>query len=402
MMVYTKESVVKAWTKSDPSLERFNILVTRKRLAPSTRETYVKNVKAFVDWFKTGTPQQTIEKLNTLSVEERKQAIDSFVGFLLEKGVATTSVVQTIRGGVKKWLLLNKVEMNWTEILGEILPGEEIVVEDRMPTKEELKQLLNVGSLRDRVMILIGTSSGLRVGALASLTLGDVSLNEELPRITVKRKPGRKVSRKMKGFATFMTPEAKAMLVQYVRHRTSLGEKITELSPILTSDRKEEIGNFMNPTYLSNHWRRLLKRTHLATKNGGPWHDIHLHTLRKYFETQCTNAGVKNTYREFWMGHVGRHLEESYFRGEIETHVEEYRKAIPYLNILAPEPQDYKALVDKVRFLEENGRRKETELQKLRVKINGNVDLIQTVEQLGKELNKLKQEVKAWNPEASA
>jgi len=117
---------------------------------------------------------------------------------------------------------------------------------------------------------------------------------------------------------------------------------------------------------LSNHWRRLLRRTHLAIKNGGPWNDIHLHTLRKYFETQCTNASVKTTYREFWMGHIGKYLEESYFRGEVETHVEEYRRAIPYLNILQGEPSDYKALLDKVKFLEENGKRKEAEIKELR------------------------------------
>ena len=294
-----------------------------------------------------------------------------------------------IRGGIKKWLQLNEVEMNWQKIQAEILPGEEVVVSDRMPTKEELRQLLNMGGLRDRAMTLILTSSGLRIGTLASLNLGDIELNEDIPRIVVKRKPGRKVSRRMKGFATFITPEAKTVLLQYIRHRESLGEKVAEASPIITSDRQEELGNFLNSAYLSNHWRRLLKRAHLATKNGGPWHDIHLHTLRKYFETQCINAGVKTAYREFWMGHVGRYLEESYFRGEVETHIEEYRKAVPYLNILAPEPQDYKALVEKVKFLEENGRRKEIEIQKLQQKLVEQEELKKDVRKLEKTVEKI-------------
>jgi len=159
-----------------------------------------------------------------------------------------------------------------------------------------------------------------------------------------------------------LSPSAALVLRE---HREKQGEKITMESPIITSERREELGNFLNSMYISNHWRRLLKRAHLATKNGSPWHDIHLHTLRKYFATQCTNAGVKTAYREFWLGHRGGHMEESYFRGEVETHVEEYRKAIPYLNILAPDPQDYKALVEKVQFLEANGKHKQMDIQNL-------------------------------------
>jgi len=285
----------------------------------------MKNVKSFVDFLDVETPQKAIDKLNGMLVEERTDLIDQYVGAFLARGTTTGACVASVRG-IKKWLQLNEVEMNWPKIQAEILPGEEIVVSDRMPTKEELKQLLNVGSLRDRAMILILSSSGLRICALATLKLGDIELDEEIPRIIVKRKPGRKVSRRMKGFATQITPEAKTVLLQYIRHRESLGEKITGDSPIITSERQMELGNFLNSTYLSNHWRRLLKRAHLATKNGGPWHDIHLHTLRKYFETQCTNAAVKTTYREFWMGHRGRFLEESYFRGEVSNREEMFWK----------------------------------------------------------------------------
>jgi len=355
-----------------------------------------------VDFFVVEVPQKAIEKLNALSVDERTEVIDSFIARLLDDGMNTSTIVQLIRGGFKKWLTLNSVEIDWPKVQSEILPGEEIIVSDRMPTKEELKQLLNTGSLRDRVIILVLTSSGLRVGALATLTLGDIQLEEEIPRIVVKREPGRKISRKMKGFATFITPEAKTMLLQYIKHRQSLGEKITEASPLITSEREEELGNFLNSHYLSNHWRRLLKRAHLATKNGGPWHDIHLHTLRKYFDTQCINAGVKSPYKEFWMGHIGKHLAESYFRGEVETHIEEYQKAIPYLSVLTPEPQNYKALVEKVRFLEHNGKRKDTEIEKLRMKLDEQASLSNLVKQLGKELNRLKEEVKGLKPQASA
>ena len=385
-MVYTKTGVLKTWMQQDPTLERFKTLVARARLAPSTFLSYTKHVKAFVDFFEAKSPKEAIEKLSSMPIEERTKLVDDFIAALLARGVATSSTVELVRGGFKKWLQLNEVEMNWDKIQAEYLPGREALVSDRKPTKEELQQILNVGGLRDSVMVLVLTSSGLRIGALASLKLGDISLNEDVPRIIVKRKPGRKISRRMKGFATFITPEAKNVLLQYVKHRENLGEKITESSPILTSDRQEELGNFLSSMYLSNHWRRLLKRSHLADKNGGPWHDLHLHTLRKYFETETINAGVKTAYREFWLGHSGRHMEDSYFRGEVETHLEEYKKAIPHLSVLTPEPQDYKALVEKVRFLEENGKRKDLEIQKLQ-------DRLAEQENMKKQLAKLEERV---------
>lgn len=356
--------MIKEWTENDPTLQRFKVLVRRKRLAPSTKDSYIKAVKDFTDFLEADTPEKAIEKLNGLTVKERTDAIDGYVSKVLDHAT-TGSCLQKVRG-IKKWLMLNEVQMEWRKIQDEILPADETVVSDRMPTKEELKHLMNIGSLRDKTTILLFTSSGLRVGSLATLKLSDIQLEEEIPRIIVKRKVGRKISRKMKGFATFITPECKTMLLEYIKHRKNLGEKITEESPLITSDRQEELGNFLNSGYVSNHWRRLLKRSHLATKNGSPWHDLHLHTLRKYFATQCTNAGIKTAYREFWLGHRGGHMEESYFRGEVETHIEEYRKAIPYLSILSPEPQDYKALVEKVKFLEENGKRKAYEIQMLK------------------------------------
>lgn len=290
--MYTKESVIKDWLAHDASVQKFNVLVDRRRLSPSTRYGYMKNVKRFVDYFGAKSPAEALEKLKVLSVAERTDVIDGFVSKLLADNMNTTTVVQLIRGGFKKWLQLNEVEINWIKVQGEILPGEEPLVSDRMPTKPELKQILNTGGLRDRTMLLVLTSSGLRVGTLATLTLGDISLNEEIPRVVVKRAPGRKVSRKMKGFATFITPEAKAVLEQYIKFRMNAtdekgnpkGEKITDASPVLTSDRIDELGHFLNSTYVSNHWRRLLKRAHLATKNGGPGMTstcIHLENILK-------------------------------------------------------------------------------------------------------------------------
>jgi len=361
---------------------------------PSTAINYGKYVKRFCGFLKADSPTQALEQMKEASLGQRVDLIDDFVQYLLDDGMNSSTVLQLVRGGLKKWLLLNEVEVDWDKIQREILPGEELIVSDRKPSKEELRQMLRVGGLRDSVMILALASSGLRVGTLTSLNFGEIDLTRDPSPIIVRRKPGRKVSRKLQKYVTFISPEAKKVLLQYMEHRRKLGEDITDASPILTSDKKRQLGNFLNSRYLSNHWRRLLKRAHLATKNGGPWHDIHLHTLRKFFDTECINANVKSAYREHWMGHTGVHLEASYFRGGQEKHVEEYMKAVPYLNILAPQTEDYTNLVEKVKFLEENGKRKEMEIQKLHAQAEENIDLKQRIQKTEKKLEGLEKMIR--------
>ena len=402
-MVGRKGSLIRDWLHEDPSFQKFNVLVQRNKLMPSTALNYAKYVKRFCDFMKASSPEQALEQVKQVSPEQRVDLVDDFVQYLLDNNMNSSTVLQLVRGGLKKWLLLNEVPVDWKKIQREILPGEELIVSDRKPSKEELRQMLRVGGLRDSVLILTAASSGLRVGTLASLSLGEIDLTRDPSPITVVRKPGRKVSRKLQKYVTFISSEAKKVLLQYMEHRTKLGEEISDSSPILTSDRINELGNFLNSGYISNHWRRLLKRAHLATKNGGPWHDIHLHTLRKFFETECINANVKTAYREHWLGHTGVHLESSYFRGGEESHAEEYRKAVPYLNILAPQTEDYMGLIEKVKFLEENGKRKEAEIQKLRAQTEENMNLknrqrktedkISEIEQAVKEIRKLIEQI---------
>ena len=60
-------------------------------------------------------------------------------------------------------------------------------------------------------------------------------------------------------------------------------------------------------------WKIMLKKTGPAERSHR-WFKLHLHTLRKFFRTNC--VGVDSSYREFWMGHKGGYLDESYFRAD--------------------------------------------------------------------------------------
>jgi len=326
------------WAAQYPSVEKFERLAKRGRLTPATHETYLKAIRQFCDLLGFGDPEATLEKIK--QTEEKEDYFDNLITDLREKGITDTRV-GNIYKALKWWLSLNRVDVDWSAI---ILPSVEAQEEDRAPTKEELKRILNVCNLRDKALIEVASSSGLRRNALVTLKVGDVNFNDypDVARIIVKKvytingktfKSGRKITKKRTFFVTWITPEAKKLLLEYLDHRKKQGENITSESPLFTSTRKGELGQFLSKQYLDTHYGRLLKRAYLNEKSKD-WHILHLHTLKKYAETGFINAGCMPSYREFWLGHKGAYLESSYFRGEEQKHLEEYRKAVPYLSIL--------------------------------------------------------------------
>lgn len=378
---------VEEWVNKFDSIKVFDErLLSRNRATWATVVGYVKGVKQFISFLGFKDPDSALEYLKKQA--NKASVIDDAVGKASKK--KGPSHVGQIMKGVKKWLQLNDVEVNWKKV---IMPGVETSVEDRMPKKEELKYIMDCSGLRDTTIIEVAASSGLRAGALATLTLGDVNFDFDDPdvaRILVKRQPGRKVSKKQKFFVTFITPEAKKLLLQYIEERKARGERITEESPLFAVEKGGYLGKPLpSAAYFSLWWNRLLRRARLTEKSGN-WFKIHFHTLRRFFETQCINAGVKQSYREFWMGHTGPYLDASYFRGEEKSHLEEYRKAIPFLSIT----EERQGVVKEVRTLKEQLQQLRQENLALKQRLNEDLPSSDQVQELLRRIEKLEKQAK--------
>lgn len=235
---------------------------------------------------------------------------------------------------MKKWFELNGVKVDWERI--DFPTSRETSEVDRAPTKDELKVLPNhASSSRDRAALLMLTSGGFRVGTLLSLKVGDVDFNyPDVACIKVEKRPGRKFTtskragRQGKALFTFITPEAKKALGEYLEERKRTEERLTPESPLIGDAYHK--GEFVSIESFDKVWARLLKRAGLADKSNR-WYQLPIHILRKYFCSNC--VGVAPSFREHWMGHQGGYLDESYFRAEMERHLTESRKVIPHLTI---------------------------------------------------------------------
>jgi len=333
---YSREAIEKY-----PSIAKMSQSITgRRRMgSPATVNGYIQGINRFLDFIGYEDPETALEAIRAGKIDVEYELNRQDTGFIDTKlDTYANSTVHTYCYAVKKWLETNGVKLDWSRV--ETPTTSVTRNEDRAPTPKELKTIISCGSqLKDRVGSLFLASSGLRIGTLLGLKLGDVDLDyPDVARITVKRAIGRKFGKRSrrggqtKLFVTWITPEAKESLLDYLHSREVSGETITPDSPIIMGRQRS-----MTVSGYEKRWYSMLKKAGLDQKSHSQY-ILHLHTLRKYFRTHC--IGVDSAYREHWMGHKGGYLDISYFKAEEQRHLEEYRKAIPHLSVYSNELQE--------------------------------------------------------------
>jgi integrase len=128
---------------------------------------------------------------------------------------------------LKHFYKINDIQLNWfkiTKYLGEY----KRMVKDRAYTTEEIQKLLTKADERTRVIILLLASTGMRIGAIPSLKIGDLKKidNYSLYQITI-------YSGSEEEYYCFCTPEAAASIDSYLAYRERYGEKLTARSLLI-------------------------------------------------------------------------------------------------------------------------------------------------------------------------
>ena len=306
---------------------------------------YCQAIRIFTYYLKVKNPDIALE---TVKASDVFKIVDGFIDYLAKERKFAPKTICTTFYGLKYWLETNEIDIELLEKL--VLPKSSIVLtEDRIPTREELHTIMDFANIRDKTLIEIAVSSGLRIRTIASLKWKDLTLNpytlieQEVPEPTpamIKIEPltGRKTTKK---YFTFITPECKKALIKYKEWRERKGEKINLESRLIASVygegqekyfKNKKFGDPITTNTIFVIWQRLLAKAGLNRKSH-KMNELHFHVLRKYFKTQCVNSGIKSNYIEFWLGHKGEYLDSSYFRATLQNHLTEYQKAIPNLSV---------------------------------------------------------------------
>jgi integrase len=229
---------VREYLAKYPSVQKIydSIAGSRRMGSETTVSNYVRSVAIFTKYIGFSDPETALRSMLEGKINAGEK-VDTFIDYALDSLKKSRSTVRTYTFGIKKWFELNGLQIDWKKI--ELPTATETTENDRAPSKDELKKLLNhASSARDRFVIFADTSSGLRIGTLLSLKIGDVDLGyPDVARLTVERARGRKFSNRGRGagrfFVSFISPEAKNALKQYLTEREQSGEILTPESPLV-------------------------------------------------------------------------------------------------------------------------------------------------------------------------
>jgi integrase len=209
------------------------------------------------------------------------------------------------------------------------------VVEDRPYAREQIKTLVDAAPLRDKCIILVMCSAGLRRGALSYLRIRDLQKIDkyQLYKINVYKK-------EQEQYITFCTPECTRYIDQYLDWRKRMGEQLKPNSPLFRVE-FDTITEYNRPKAISTHAvaymiHKLLDRTGVRVPTNDHTQRTELmqtHGFRKFFKTTCINGGMNPLYSEYLMGHRSG-LTKSYFKPSDTELLEGNDKALGYVSAI--------------------------------------------------------------------
>jgi len=277
-----------------------------------------------------------------LARNDKKKAERQLIDWIIkERERVAPSTVRAPISALQSFCDYNEVILNWRKIKS-VLPKAKKVANDEAPTHEQIRQLLTVCSPRERAVVLIMTSSGIRVGAFDGMKVGHLKINDDIGELKVY--PG-----DAEEYFTFITPEAMKAVNNYLDSRRAVGEELTDDSPLIRDRWAFEnrhttidpsVAKPVSPKALANMfgnlWVKSGVRNFKFKENGYERHEFqNVHGFRKFFETHAV-MGMYPVYAEILKGD-----KKHYIKTPKNILLNEYRKAIPHLTINNP-PRDMK------------------------------------------------------------
>jgi integrase len=189
------------------------------------------------------------------------------------------------------------------------LPPDESTYCDRPYTSAEIAQVIISCDLRTKAIVLLLCSSGMRIGALPDLRIGDLTLiPTKIPNAEYNLYKIQVYARSKKDrYYTFCTPECAAALNSYLDYRKRYGESLInkETSPLIREQFNGENPFTINaPKFISVRGVEYMIMHALKISGIRKPKEVHLsHGFRKFFKSQAESSAMKSINIELLMGH---------------------------------------------------------------------------------------------------
>jgi hypothetical protein len=317
--------------------------------SPITKKKYQGSLEKFLDFI--GVKGNDLEhKAKAFALKGKKDstwAFNQVLNFLryqkerVDKKEVTGATVRNYVKSIKLFCELSDVPIIWGK-LTRGLPRGKRYSDDRIPSLEELKKLVDYPDRRIKAIVYTMTSSGIRLGAWDYLHWSHIS---------PIKKGNKIVAAKIQVYAdepeqyySFINASAYNELVKWMEFRAMSGESITGHSWIMrdlwdTSVAKGR-GMATAPKKLSSSGiKRLIERAIWAQglrtqlPNGKKRHPYQaVHSMRKWFKTRCELGGMKPLNIETLLSH-STGISDSYYRPTENELLEDYLNVTQSLSV---------------------------------------------------------------------
>jgi site-specific recombinase XerD len=304
--------------------------------SPATRRHYIKAVKYFMRYL--NLPSGSYDKLIEKDPKLIQMDICDFISYLKERK-NSSATISLYLAAIAKFYTMNDLtpQLNWKKITS-FKPENEQTVEDRPYTHSEIHKLISHASTRDRAMILLMCSAGLRVGGVAELKIKDLVANERFNNFKITAYAKSRKSR----YYTWCTPECRKVIEDYLDYRKRSGERLSDDTPLFRADynsleiqrvrpiKDKSIGQAVYVLL-----KRVGLRQMLSTETQGHKRSniMQTHGCRKFFETNAYKAGMDPMYIRRLMGQNSG-LEDSYLKLSEEELLEGDNRHVGYIGII--------------------------------------------------------------------
>ena len=322
--------------------------------SPEVRRQYPKLLKIFLDIIKIELDKSLQERVYLLfqeSVSKTKWLETKIIRFVeyqkqrVERKEIAAGTLKNYVKVIKLFCQMNEIDnlVLWKKIkIG--MPKVKEQADDRAPTLEEIRKLIEYPDLRIKPIVFTMISSGIRIGAWDYLRWKHIIPIE---------KDGKIVAAKIIVYAgepeqyfSFISLEAYNFLKEYMDYRASYGEKINGNSWLMrdiwqkTHHRySHRIGLAAEPEQLKSTaikkmislmWQVVGVRNQLD--QGQKRHEFKgVHGFRKYFETHCQLVMNHNNIKMLMAHSLG---ESGNYHRPTETQLlEDYLKAVDLLTV---------------------------------------------------------------------
>ena len=335
--------------ENGPRIDQYTMFLHAMK-SPVTKTKYSRRLEMFFDFLKI--PGENLKEKCLTFVNNGQSNINwvftnilKFVLFHKErihkKEISGATLINYLKA-IKLFCEMSDLSINWKKITRGLSRGKRYA-NDRIPTLEEVRKIVEYPDRRIKPIVYTMCSSGIRLGAWDYLRWKHI--------IPIKNDKNEIIAAKIRVYAdeeeeyiSFISLEAYSYLKEWMNYRKEVGELVTEESWLMRNlwDVTTPTGKGLAtiPVKLkSSGIKRLMERAlwgqGIRTKlnEGKKRHEFQVdHGYRKFFKTRCELGGMKPINIEKLLSH-STGISDSYYRATEQELLDDYLKAIDSLTI---------------------------------------------------------------------